>query len=89
MYTTYIDNVGRNILIFDYSSGLAGFADFVLKLSKHEVEVEDEVLSYSNIDSNIVLQRKLCTSMPYIALSFLFDAQISSLFVLFKFLFST
>lgn len=52
MYTTYIDNVGRNILIFDYSSGLAGFADFVLKLSKHEVEVEDEVLSYSNTDSN-------------------------------------
>lgn len=52
--TTYIDNVRRNLLMFDYNNGSVGFIDFVLKVSKQK----GEFLSNSNIDSNYFSEMK-------------------------------
>lgn len=46
--TRHDDNVGQNLLIFDYNIRSASFPDFVLKLSKQKAEA----LRNSNIDSN-------------------------------------
>ena len=64
MDTAYIENVGQNFLIFNYSNGSVGFPGFVLQFSKQKADV----LSNSNIDTNYHSTMEKRTSMSVFSL---------------------